>query len=417
MQKKIQEKIDYKWVIVAISFIMIFVCLGFSSRSIYLSAITKALNIKRSLFSINDSFRFIATAIINLFFGKLVSKYGARKLIAMGFVSLIVSMLIYAYATNIFLFYIGGCFLGIGFGWTSTTMVGYVMNTWCKEHKGTIMGFVLAANGVGNAFATQLMTPIIYQEGNAFGYQQAYKIVAIILSVTGILVVSLFRNAPACIQAPASKNAKKTMGWQGITFQQALKKPYFYTGLISIFLTGAALQGVQGVSAAHMTDVGMPVGYMATVVSVQALILSVAKLLAGISNDRFGLRRTVLFCDIAAIVAFVSLALVAPSTQGKSFAMMFGVFSSLALPLETIMLPLLAEEIFGQRSFAQMLGIFVAVNTAGYAVGAPVVNLVYDLCGTYKPVLIVLAVIMILVAIELQRVLRVVKKEKAEAYE
>lgn len=42
----------YRWVIVAASFLMVFVCLGFcsSSKSLYLAAITEALGIKRSLF-------------------------------------------------------------------------------------------------------------------------------------------------------------------------------------------------------------------------------------------------------------------------------------------------------------------------------------------------------------------------------
>ena len=45
-----------KIAVMAACFSMIFVCLGFcsSNKSIYLSAITQALGIKRSLFSIND---------------------------------------------------------------------------------------------------------------------------------------------------------------------------------------------------------------------------------------------------------------------------------------------------------------------------------------------------------------------------
>ena len=101
----------YRWVIVAASFLMVFVCLGFcsSSKSLYLAAITEALGIKRSLFSINDSCRYIATAVVNLFFGELCARFGRKRLIAAGFACLIASMLLYAYAPNIYLFYLGGC--------------------------------------------------------------------------------------------------------------------------------------------------------------------------------------------------------------------------------------------------------------------------------------------------------------------
>ena len=93
----------YRWVIVAASFLMVFVCLGFcsSSKSLYLAAITEALGIKRSLFSINDSCRYIATAVVNLFFGALCARFGRKRLIAAGFACLIASMLLYAYAPNI----------------------------------------------------------------------------------------------------------------------------------------------------------------------------------------------------------------------------------------------------------------------------------------------------------------------------
>ena len=48
-------------------------------------AITDDMGIPRSIYSIANSCRFVTTAIINLFFGKLILKFGPRKLAAMGF--------------------------------------------------------------------------------------------------------------------------------------------------------------------------------------------------------------------------------------------------------------------------------------------------------------------------------------------
>jgi len=86
-----KKKFDYKWVIVALSFLMVMICLGFCSspKSLFIGPVTDALGIKRSLFSINDSMRFISTAVINIFFGSLINRYGAKKLICAGFISLI----------------------------------------------------------------------------------------------------------------------------------------------------------------------------------------------------------------------------------------------------------------------------------------------------------------------------------------
>jgi MFS family permease len=49
------------------------------------------------------------------------------------------------------------------------------------------------------------------------------------------------------------------------------------------------------------------------------------------------------------------------------------------------MLSLITTDLFGNKSFDKILGIVSALNTAGYAVGAPVMNWCYDLFGTYVP--------------------------------
>ena len=76
------RRFEYKWVIFAVCFLMVFICLGFcsSTKSLYLDVITKEMNIPRTQFAFNDSARFISSALVNLFFGTLIYKYGVRKL-------------------------------------------------------------------------------------------------------------------------------------------------------------------------------------------------------------------------------------------------------------------------------------------------------------------------------------------------
>lgn len=406
-----------KWWIVAASFLMVFTCLGFcsSTKGLYLAAITEALNIKRSLFSLNDSLRFITTAIINLFFGTLVNRFGTRKMVAAGFLSLIASMLIYSSAQTIYVFYIGGVLLGLGLSWTTTTMVGYVVDCWVKEHKGTIMGAVLAANGLGGAVAAQILTPIIYDSTNAFGYRNSYRVTALILLVAGVIVVSVFRDKEEA-DRPSAKREKKAKGtsWEGIEFAQAVRAPYFYLAGVCIFLTGMCLQSVSGVSSAHLRDVGFDESYIAIVVSVHSFALAAFKFLAGISYDKLGLKATMLICDIAAVVMVFLLAVVQVGPVGSAVAMVFGVLSSAALPLETIMLPLITSDLFGKKSYAKLLGIYVSINTAGYAVGVPISNLCYDILGSYRPILLCLTGVMVLVTIVFRVVLRTAEKKRNE---
>ena len=66
----VKKKLEYKWVIALSCFLLGFFCLGFCSgnKGLYLSAITEALQIPRSLFSLNDTIRYVTTTIVNIFF-------------------------------------------------------------------------------------------------------------------------------------------------------------------------------------------------------------------------------------------------------------------------------------------------------------------------------------------------------------
>lgn len=409
-----EKKFDYSWVIIALSFLMVSISLGFCSspKSIYISAICDALDIKRSAFSINDSCRYVATSVINLFFGYLIGKFGAKKLICAGFISLILSSLVYSVAENIYVFYIGGVLLGIGFSWTTTTMVGYVVNKWCRENRGTIMGAVLASNGIGAAIALQILSPIIYDKSNIFGYRNAYRLVALILLAALILIVIFFKDKKDNDEEPVSKKKGRGQAWVGIEYSEASKKAYFYGACVCIFLTGMVLQGISGVAAPHMKDTGISPAFVATVLSVHSISLTCFKFITGFIYDRFGLRITSNICMVTAVIVIFLLSLVTNSVMGKTFAIIYGIFSSLALPLETIMLPIYAGDLFGDKSFSKVLGIFSSVNTAGYAVGAPISNLCYDITGSYNVAFYISCIIMIGIMICMQFVITKAKKER-----
>ena len=75
-------------------------------------------------------------------------------------------------------------------------MASAIVNKWCKSNKGTVTGAILAANGIGGAIAVQIISPIIFQEGNPFGYRTSYQMVAIVLAVVLTLIILLYRENP-----------------------------------------------------------------------------------------------------------------------------------------------------------------------------------------------------------------------------
>ena len=400
---------------------MVFTCLGFcsSNKSLYLGAITKALNIERGLFAVNDTCRYVTSALINLFFGALVAKFGVRKLVAFGFAALIGSVMIYAYATNIFLFYVGGCLLGMGLAFTTTAVASILVKRWFTGNTGTVLGVVLAANGLGGALAAQIVDPIISKHD--FGYRDSYTMVAIILAVVGTLAVVFLREKPKDFSGELIvKNKKKARGdgWVGIDFATAKRVPYFIPSLLGIFLTGMVLSGVNGVGGAHLKDAGLDT-FVKTVLSAHSLVLLVSKMLAGILYDKKGLRWTLTLCLVTGTVSTVLLAIVDPSPMGMVIAMAWGVLSSLALPMETIGVTLVASDLYGNKDFDKILGIMLALNHLGYAAGSIVMNTFFDLHGTYFYVMLGMGALLVGVVVMYQFIItaahKVRKQVEAEA--
>ena len=411
---------NQKWINVIVCAFMIFVSLGFfsSNADLYMKAITEANDIPRSIYATAHSFRFIATSITNIFFGYLVYKLGTKKLILSGFVMLILSAVIRIFANHFLHFCVAEAFSGIGFSFCGTAMVGGIVNRWFKENTGTIMGVVLSVNGIGGALAAQIVSPMINEVGNPFGYRNAYTFVVCILAFAMLMIAIFFKekSKDEADDTPVpAKKKKRGSQWVGVDYDVVKKKAYFYGAAICIFLTGAILQGVGSIRAPYYGDIGIDSAYIATAASVASLCLTGSKFFVGVLYDKMGLRRTITMCCASACIYMVMLGFVTDTVSGRAMAMACGVFSAIALPLETIMLPLYAADLFGNKSYNKILGIFVSFNTAGYAIGSPLINGFYDLFGkNYRPMIFALAILMGIVMISLQFVITGAHKVRDE---
>ncbi len=407
------EKPWYQWVIAALSFLMVFTVLGFcsSSRSVYITKITEALGISRSAYSLSDTFRYATSSVANAFFGFLIAKFGARKLIGAGFGCLIISNLLYSLGDHVIYFYIGSIFLGLGVAWTTTTMVGAVVGKWFTANRGSVMGAVLAANGLGAALALQIVTPIIHS--GTFGFRNAYRLVALILLAVGALVVILFRNEPKnALQGQAAAKKRRGRSWPGVPYSKAVKMVYFYGSLFCIFATGMIIQGIYGVGAPLLEDAGLDPVYVSLILSVSSIVLTFFKFGVGFVYDKKGLRTTSNICFGASIVVVLLLVNVNDTNMGRILAMLYGIAISLAMPLETVMLPIYAADLFGEDSYNKIQGIFSSVNTAGFALGAPLANLCYDLTGNYNGALYAGGILITVVMIAMQFVISAAHREQ-----
>ena len=206
--------------------------------------------------------------------------------------------------------------------------------------------------------------------------------------------------------------AKKSASWEGLEYSQVRKKGYFYCTAAMIFLSGICLESISHTGIAHLTDSGIDAEFVAAVASVSSLILTVAKIVIGILYDKKGLRFTMFLCHAMMFIAYALIIFADATPFGKFAGMAAMVLSRLALPLETVMIPLLSGDMFGNKALVSAMGVFVAMKSAGSCIDAPLCNLVFDLTGSYVPIYIFFGVMMVAVAVLFQLVITAAYKDK-----
>lgn len=412
-----ESRLDYKWVILVVCFLMEFICLGFcsSNAGLFTVPITDALHIDRLTYSYWSSIRYIVQVFVALYFGTLVNRFGIKKMVFVGLCSLIGATTLRAVGTNILYFYIAGVLHGVGIVFVGGTMAGTIVRQWFKQDIGKYTGIVMSANGIGGAIAAQIVSPII-NNGETFGYRKAYLLSAVITLAISVVILVLLRDASGdgpVVAGKQKKMPKKGTLWVGIEYEVAKKKPYFYIAAALIFLTGISLQSIGSITIVYMTDLGISPAFIATLSTVGSLTLTFSKLLVGATYDKWGLRVALLMCQLSALATFILKGVLTNSPIGLVFAMAATILSNIALPLETVMIPLMTNDLFGSASYSKVLGIFMAMNSLGLCLGSPLGELFRKITGDYRSSFWFFGIVLVAVIVSYQFVLQAANKQKA----
>ena len=177
--------------------------------------------------------------------------------------------------------------------------------------------------------------------------------------------------------------------WMGHTLQEILKEPQFYLMAFCTFLSCTNVYLTFNVIVPHFQDGGYTATEAAGFSSALLLCLSAVKLGGGWLCDWIGPKSVTLLCAGCAAAGQFLL-----SDVSNPLLSYIGVFLlAMGLLSTTITVPMLAMPLFGYRAFGSITGIFLAMVSLASMAAGPIVNLFYDLLGSYSPVFRAAAVI------------------------
>lgn len=395
-----KSSFHYAWVVLISTVVMnFFYSIVFSSFSLYAASILDTYpEISRTAYSLVPTLHSVFATVFLLLYGKIVQKLGFRTVMLIGGVGIAVGYVIYSFASNIAMFYVGTLFVGMFPAFCSSTTTGALINRWFGKLNTTLLSISMAIGGFGGTVGSIL----VGQWLDSIGYKASFRYMAIIAVVVMFVVFLLVRNDPADKHTAMLWPSKQDQqaGAQGTragyTLVQAARTYTFWAIVVFFVLYSAAFYAAYANVSLYMADLGWSSAVYGAIFGVVSIANVIAMFLGGYATDRMGPRLTILvLCALYAVICVI-LGFTTPTVP-----MMYGVCALLGvcwLFCKVLHTPLAL--CFGSRDSASIIAILTAAITVGASVGIPIANVVYDLTGSYaalfRALLVVLVVCLVL---------------------
>ena len=340
------------------------------------------------------------SSVICIFTGPIAGKLLRGKYMRPTFficvVGTLVSYACYGFCHSLWQFYLVGALVGIFAMGCGTIPVSVLITNWFEKNRGLMISIAMMGISIGGTVLSPLLSWLIVE----FGWRNAYFILSA-LSLIVLVPIGLFvvRRTPqdAGLEpyghgeestASAKKKNVPASNWNA-TLKEARQTPIlwmFALGAFLIYFTACIMQH----QSYYLQSVGFDAASIASYISLYSVVAIIGKLVLGRIFDRFGPKIGILFGCGTFFLFLVAFIFVQGSPMMLYFAaVMYGFGTCTA----TVAIPIMTTSVFGAKNYSELYGFVSAFTMTGSAIGSSAIGLVYDLTGSYRPALTVLAIL------------------------
>jgi len=389
MQKKRQGFIyrNYHWVVAALLGLMLFVHGGSQNNFLALHTvpITEHLSISRGDFTLAYGLKGIVAMVSTFVSGFIISKYGVRIMATIGLLITATAYMVFANVESVGMIVLGSVLIGLSYGFCTTSAAVMVVRIWFHRYEGTVLGVVTAASGIGGSIMSILQTAAM----EAGSFRNSLYLGAGMMAGLAVLVLLLVRNRPEDMGlVPLGEGERikkrpeaKKLGFLGLQMKELWRQPAFWLMLFCVVLSNFGLYLAFNVVRDFFIDCGISVVKATGLYSAMMMILTGTKLLSGFLCDKWGARKVNMMCVVFGVVSLALLAM----TRNFGMAVVAVIAYTVALPLMTLMGPLVASNLFGYRAYTQYVGVLVSAVSLSSLTASYVTNAIYDTFQSYRP--------------------------------
>jgi MFS family permease len=389
-----------KWlVLVAVSLIFFFLNgATFASLGVVLFSMIKDLHWSQTAAGISFSLLGIACGLSSPLPALLMRRIGSRHVVVLGGACLAAGFWLAFAAHGLPLFYLAMIFLGLGYALAGNIPGIYLIASWFPKTSSRVIGIYLMLGAAGNVVGPPLVAAIV---AASHSWRFNWLLMGIVAVGITLFCLLFIRDPPAVVVAadPLGSLAapggtllrSPVIGWRD---REALLTRQFLLVAISMTLTLAGITTNSSVAVMHLVHLGTTPGFAAFILSLVALVATLFKGVAGRLSENIRPSRLLATGLVLQSIGDVAFSSGGSATGAYVFACAFGIGWGLSYVAANLVL----LEYFGRDVGSRILSVVWMVSTLA-AAGPVAAGMIADHLGTFSPIFVVYAVLLIALSV------------------
>jgi MFS family permease len=399
----INQRFFYGWTIVGVGSLGIFASGPGQSHtfSVFVGPIGRDLGVSSATIATAYGLATLAAAFLLPQMGRLVDRFGARRMLAAIVILLGLACLFFGAAANVL-------WLAVGFGLLRFLGQGSLMlgsanlvSHWFSRSRGFAMSLMALGFGVSMAVHPPLSQYLIEE----IGWRQAWFALG---ALTWLLMLPpiflLVHDKPEQLglhpdgdekREPLQKTGTGDAPISGLTLKEALRESSFYVLSFGWFAIAMLVTTLHFYQVSILTAQGVSTEVAARVFTVSAVAMVAAMPLVGRLFDRVRTRYVFALGLLITAASLVGVTLVTGAASSIAYAVLFGLNNAFSMTMFGYIWP----RYFGRRHIGSIQGTGQMIGVVGASLGPLPVGLAFDLLGSPTMTLRLLALLPIAAAI------------------
>ncbi len=390
-------RVFYGWWIVAACLVIAVLSwgLGIFGVGVSLYAISQTRGL--SIGSVSTAFTVsaILSAVVSVFVGPLIDRYGPRPVMALGAIMMAAGIALIGQVQT--LSHVYGAFVlsGLGNACLSVTAITAAISPWFEKHQGRAMSSAMLGASIGGMTSTPVL--IFGVEKIGFPATQLWGAAALLAIVLPLALFVLKKN-PAELglypdgEAPGAKAVQAPP--RSFSRAEAIKT----TGFITLVFAFSLGLGVQVGFLTHHVNLSVPLlgaGGAALIVSITAIAAFLGRVALARWADQVDLRVTA-----AAVLCVAAISLEVIAAVPLAWALIgASVVYGLTTGNVTTLSPIIVRREFGAAAFGAINGVAWMIIGIACALGPVLFGWLYDWFGGYSVALHIAAALDLIAAV------------------